>query len=501
VKPEIREMVIFAEQSLIQDPPFTKLDVLSCRNLLIYLAPEMQKRLIPLFHYSLTPGGVLFLGSSETIGNFSDLFTPLNNKLRLFQRTPAILRSDLIQFPSSFASTMPDDVKLPAEPKLLTSLQSVADQFVLEHFAAPTVLADSEGNILYISGRTGKYLEPAAGKANWNIFAMAREGLRDEVSHAFHKALDQKTAVAVRGLHVATHGGQQFVDISVQRLSEPEALRGLVMIVFTDVTAPLDQSTLARSAKPNKNPARALRIEELARKYHQARLEAQSVREEMQTSQEELRSTNEEQQSTNEELQSANEELTTSKEEMQSLNEELQTVNAELQIKLDELSRTGNDMKNLLNSTDIATLFLDVGLNVRRFTTQATKIIKLIPSDVGRPITDLASDLLYPQLVQDSREVLRTLGSIEKPISTRDGRWFTVRIMPYRTQDDRVDGVVITFADITTAKHLEIKLRQQQAALEKLIANRSAKVGADVKRAVAIAVAPKTKRALKSQRS
>jgi two-component system CheB/CheR fusion protein len=195
----------------------------------------------------------------------------------------------------------------------------------------------------------------------------------------------------------------------------------------------------------------------------------------MQTSQEELRSTNEEQQSTNEELQSTNEELTTSKEEMQSLNEELQTVNNELQSKVDELSRSNNDMKNLLNSTDIATLFLDKNLNVRRFTTQATKIIKLIPGDVGRPITDLASDLLYPELVADAREVLRKLGFAEKPITTRDGRWFTVRIMPYRTLDDRIDGLVITFADITVAKTLEAKLRGQHAVLEKHVAQQSGK--------------------------
>ena len=197
----------------------------------------------------------------------------------------------------------------------------------------------------------------------------------------------------------------------------------------------------------------------------------------MQTSQEELRSANEELQSTNEELQSTNEELTTSKEEMQSLNEELQTLNTELQAKVDELSRASNDMKNLLNSTDIATLFLDNDLNVRRFTPQATKIIKLIPADVGRPITDLASELHYPALAEDVREVLRTLASSEKPIGARDGRWFSVRIMPYRTLDDRIDGVVITFADITTAKALETKLRAKQAGLEKRVADQAAKGG------------------------
>ena len=203
------------------------------------------------------------------------------------------------------------------------------------------------------------------------------------------------------------------------------------------------------------------------RKYQQACLEAKTIREGMQISQEELRSTIEEQQSTNEELQSTNEELTTSKEELQSLNEELQTVNSELQGKVEELSRASNDMKNLLNSTDIATLFLDPRLNVRRFTTQAAKVIKLIPGDIGRPITDLASDLLYPELVDDAREVLRKLGFVEKTVTTRDGRWFNARLMPYRTMDDRIDGLVITFADITVAKTLEMKLREKHAALEK----------------------------------
>jgi two-component system CheB/CheR fusion protein len=243
-------------------------------------------------------------------------------------------------------------------------------------------------------------------------------------------------------------------------------------------------------------------MEELERKYQQARLEAQTVREEMQTAQEELRSTNEEQQSTNEEIQSTNEELMTSKEEMQSLNEELQTVNSEMQVKMDELSRSNNDMKNLLNSTDIATLFLDNDLKVRRFTTQATKIIKLILGDIGRPITDLASDLLYPELPDDAREVLRKLGFSEKPVNARDGRWFTVRIMPYRTLDDRIDGVVITFADITVAKTLEAKLREKHAVLAKHVAEDTAERAKVSKLAPSDATTPKrTKADGKSRRS
>ena len=467
VTSEIRKMVTFAPQSVIMDPPFTKLDILSCRNLLIYLAPEMQKKLIPLFHYSLTPGGVLFLGSAETVGTFTDLFTPLNNKLRIFRRAESALPPEPIDFPSCFAPPLPDGVAARPSPKNHPSLQALADKLVLDNYAASAVLANDQGNVLYVSGRTGKYLEPAAGKANWNIFAMAREGLRYELSNAFHRALEQKGPVVVRGLKVGANGGTQLVNLTLQRLEEPEPLCGLVMIVFTDVAAPVELKAPRPRGKAGKLPSRSARLEELERKLQHARLEAQTIREEMQTAQEELRSTNEEQQSTNEELQSTNEELTTSKEEMQSLNEELQTVNAELQSKVEELSRVNNDMKNLLNSTDIATLFLDNDLNVRRFTTPAAKIIQLIPGDIGRPITDLGSDLLYGELSDDAREVLRKLGFSEKPVNTRDGRWFAVRIMPYRTLDDRIDGVVITFSDITIAKTLEAQLREKNTVLEK----------------------------------
>ena len=474
VRTEIREMVIFAPHSLVLDPPFTKLDILTCRNLLIYLTPEIQKKLFPLFHYSLNPDGILFLGSAETVGNFTDLFATISGKSRIFRRTVSAAPSEPIDFPSSFAPPLPAGHEPPRPaPKAFPSLQSLAERLVLQRYVPPYVLVNEKGNILYISGRTGKYLEPAAGKANWNVFAMAREGLRYELAGAFQKALKQRGPVTLRGLKIGTNGGQQFVDVTIEMLEDTEQLRGVVMIVFIDVPAPVEIKAPDRAGK---FPAHHQRLVELERELQQARAELQNVRDDMQTSQEELKSTNEEMQSTNEEMQSTNEELTTSKEEMQSLNEELQTVNNELQGRVDELSRANNDMKNLLNSTDIATLFLDNDLKVRRFTTQATKIIQLIPGDVGRPITDLASDLIYPELAEDAREVLRKLGSREKPISTRDGRWFTVRIIPYRTLDDRIDGVVITFWDISVAKTLEGKLREQQDVLEDRIADQSATI-------------------------
>jgi two-component system CheB/CheR fusion protein len=471
VAKSIREMVIFAPQNLIMDPPFTKLDILSCRNLLIYLTPELQKKLLPLFHYSLNPGGFLLLGSAETIGGFTDLFAPLEGKARLYRRLESVLRAEPVEFPASFVPAQPG-APPPRALKPVANLQSLAEQLLLQCYSPAAVLVNDKGDILYISGRTGKYLEPAAGKANWSIFAMAREGLRHELTGAFQKALRQKGAVTLRNVKVGTNGGVQAVDLTVQPLEEPEALRGMVMIVLTDAATPPETKPTGRTQRA---PASSARLAELERDLEQARQELLTTREEMQTSQEELKSTNEELQSTNEELQSTNEELTTSKEEMQSLNEELQTVNNEMQAKVDDLSRTDNDMRNLLDSTDIATLFLDNALCVRRFTSQTTKITQLIAGDVGRPITDIASDLFYPELAEEVRQVLRTLVRAEKQVAARDGRWFTARILPYRTLENVIDGVVITFVDITVSKTLEAELRKTQADLEKRMARQAGK--------------------------
>jgi len=459
---EIREMVTFATQNIVMDPPFTKLDILVCRNLLIYLTPELQKKLLQLFHYSLNPGGVLFLGSSETIGTFTHLFEPLNIKTRLFRRLESVMPAETQIFPVSF---LPPKSGVPKELTMLkpaTNLQSLADQLLLQKFSPPAVLVNDKGDILYISGRTGKYLEPAAGKANWNIFAMAREGLCFDLGSAFQKALRQKGTVIVKGLTIGENGGTHTVDITVKSIQEPEALRGMVMIVFAEAETSPSKKTKAGAKTA---PAGHARVLELEQELRHLREELQTTREEMQSSQEELKSANEELQSTNEELQSTNEELTTSREEMQSMNEELQTVNAEQQSKMDELSWINNDMNNLLNSTEIVTVFLDNDLHVRRFTPGADKIFKLIPGDVGRPLSDIVNDLLYPGMTEEAREVLRTLVFSERQVATTDGRWFSVRIMPYRTMDDVIGGVVITFSNITAAKALEAELREEIAKL------------------------------------
>ena len=461
---EIREMVTFATQNVVMDPPFTKLDILMCRNLLIYLTPELQKKLLQLFHYSLNPGGVLFLGSSETISTFTHLFEPLNIKTRIFRRLESVLPLESQIFPVSFLPAKAGVSKELTMLKPATNLQSLADQLLLQKFSPPAVLVNDKGDILYISGRTGKYLEPAAGKANWNIFAMARDGLRFDLGSAFQKALRQKGTVTAKGLTVGENGGTHTVDITVKSIEEPEALRGMVMIVFTDVeTSPAKKTKVGAKTAP----AGHARVLELEQELRHLREELQTTREEMQSSQEELKSANEELQSTNEELQSTNEELTTSREEMQSMNEELQTVNAEQQSKMDELSWINNDMNNLLTSTEIVTVFLDNDLHVRRFTPGADKIFKLIPGDVGRPLSDIVNDLLYPRMTEEAREVLRTLVFSEKQVATADGRWFSVRIMPYRTMDDVIGGVVITFSNITAAKALEAELREEIEKMKK----------------------------------
>jgi len=455
----IREMVIFAQQNLIMDPPFTKLDILSCRNLLIYMTPELQRRIIPLLHYSLNPGAFLLLGSAETVGNFSNLFKPLKGKSRTYRRLESSAQAEPIVFPTS---------RIPPPPapslKPVANLQLLADQLILKRFAPASILVNNKGDILYTSGRTGRYLEPSAGKANWNLFAMLREGLGYALNSAFQKAVQKNETVTVKNAVVKTNGEKQTVDIIVQPLEEPEPLRGMVLIIFSEVaTSPEDKLKDGTEHQAVHSDQVSKLQEELRQTYQ----ELSNTREEMQASQEKLSSTNEELQSTNEELQSANEELTTSKEEMQSLNEELQTVNHELLTKVDELSQINNDMKNLLESTDIATLFLDNTLRVRRFTAKATEIINLIPSDTGRLITDIVSALDYQELVEDAHEVLRTLSFSEKSVSASDGRWFTVKIMPYRTLEDKIDGLVITFIDITTSKNLEAELRKIQADLEK----------------------------------
>jgi two-component system CheB/CheR fusion protein len=466
INTEIREMIVFAQHNLIMHPPFTKMDIVTCRNLLIYMEPELQKKLLGVFYYSLNPGGTLLLGNSETPGSQGSLYNTVDLKLKIFTRTVNSVSPDFLDFPSSFSRSKPSTEHQMPE-KSIVNIQTLADQLLLQQFSPAGVLVNENGDIVYISGRTGKYLEPAVGKANLNIFAMLREGLRNEFPAAFRKSIMKREAVELHNIKVGTNGTTHIVNVKIQWIDKPATLRGTIMIIFSDV---LEVPKPTSRVKKGQNPSSTREIA-LEEEVERLRDEIQSTIEEMQTSQEELKSTNEELQSSNEELQSTNEELTTSKEEMQSLNEELQTVNVELQSKVDDFARVNNDMKNLLNSTDIATLFLDKELNIRRFTNQATKIFKLIKSDIGRPFTDQASDLIYPGLVEDALEVLQSLVFIQKQIPTKDGRWFTIRIMPYRTFDDRIDGLVITFINESDFKDVEWRLTKAEKMLTLLFSS------------------------------
>ncbi|EGM78347.1 methylase of chemotaxis methyl-accepting protein [Rheinheimera sp. A13L] len=456
IKQAVRDLILYAQHDVILDAPFTRLDLIVCRNLLIYFDTALQRRLLPLFHYSLRDQGILLLGSSETTGRFHDLFTPVQAKLRLYQRQPrhtqAGSKLPVQSFPplSTLAKEHPVPTDKPSVPKT-HNLQNAADQLLLQVYSPAAVVLNSSGDIVYISGRTGKYLEPAAGKANWNFHAMAREGLRAPLATALKQASQHSAPLQLRGLTVSVQDTTQRVDVTVQALREPSALQGMTMIVFRDVAGEVTDS---------QDPASSVDFS-LAAVQQQYLDEIQLLREETQASKEELQSSNEELQSTNEELQSTNEELTTSKEEMQSMNEELQTINTELQTKLDDLALAQSDLQNTLNSIEIAVLFLDQQLNVRRYTDRAAKIINLRESDLGRPLTDLTSSLMYPGLHQDAQDTLRTLVFSEKQIPTSDERWFTVRIMPYRRLDNVIDGVVITLVDISTTKKLEAALREQ----------------------------------------
>ena len=457
IRKEIRQMVLFAQHDVILDPPFTRLDILSCRNLMIYFNATLQQRLLPLFHYALRPGSVLVLGEAETLGRSASLFAPLDQKSRLYRRNDGAAAAGSVDFPVNrgpLPRITAQELTVPQPLSHLANLQSLADQVLLQEFSPPAVLVNEQGDILYISGRTGKYLEPAAGKANWNIHVMVRPAMRTQLAAALREAVQKSKSIELCGLRLEDDE-PLTVDVTVRALQEPRAFEGTVMIVFRDVAS----APTAKGKRRRGTGSEELVIDaELAH----AREEIRALRQEMRASQEELQSANEELQSTNEELQSANEELTTSKEESQSMNEELQTINAELHSKLDDLALAQSDMQNLLNSTDIATLFLDNALNVRRFTERITRIIHLRESDIGRPLSELASTLVYPQLHADAKEVLRTLAFSEKQIATTDGHWFTVRIMPYRPVANVIQGVVITFVDISAAKELESRLRGKE---------------------------------------
>ena len=496
----IRDMLIFSEHNLIKNPPFSKLDLITCRNLLIYLGAELQKKLIALFHYALNPGGTLFLGTSETTGDCGDLFVVLDRKSKLYQRNEDFQGAKRAAFMRFLPSAGPVDVHAKAEGsmKILSnhtvsakqSLRELTEQTLLAQLVPIAALVNSYGDILYLHGRTGMFLEPAPGEAGINnILKMAREGLRAELTTCLHRAAAAKERMYAPNLRVKTNGHFTLVNLTVcpvaagpvanlypaGSLPAPEARREslLYLVILEEARMPdaklgrTSKSVAGRAGTPQRADVQEFgndvnaQIAELNEELQAKDEFLHAANEELETSNEELKSSNEEMQSVNEELQSTNEELETSKEELQSINEELNTVNAELQSKVGDLSRANNDMNNLLAGTGIGTIFVDYALRILRFTPAATQIINLIPGDIGRSVGHIMSNLLgYDTLVADIQGVLKTLIPKEVNVQTKpleplagakagESKFYTLRILPYRTLDNVIEGAVITFVEIT----------------------------------------------------
>ena len=467
----IRDMLIFSEQDVIKDPPFSKLDLITCRNLLIYLGSDLQKKLIPLFHYALNPGGMLFLGTSETVGEFGHLFATLDRQSKLYKRKddPSAHQHQRYIPPFTEAATELKRIGHPSGPAKL-SLRGITEVILLERYAPTSILVSERGEMLYIHGSTGRYLQMAPGEPGVNILKMAREGLKRDLITSLHTVAKYKKPVERHGLRVKTNGDFSAVNLTVLPVpptteSVTDMTLYLVILEEPRATGQVHPAEVREAVLVEEPDEKSMDTDLLVTKLRQE-LRAneeylQSANEELETSNEELKSSNEEMQSVNEELQSTNEELETSKEELQSVNEELATVNAELQTKVYDLSRANNDMNNLLAGTGVGTVFVDFQLTIQRFTPSVTKVINLILSDVGRPVGHIVSNLVgYDTLVEDIKVVLDTLLPKEFEVQTKAGDWFLLRIRPYRTLDNVIEGAVITFFEIS-------EIRQAKEALKK----------------------------------
>ena len=456
---ELREMCIFSQHSIIKDPPFSRLDLVSCRNLLIYLDAELQSRIIPVFHFALRPDGVLFLGNSENVSRHTNLFAAIESRSRIFRRleTSARVLPDL-----TFTVALPQfDGR--AAPELRTtrtvepSLAQRAERFA-ERYAPAYVITDEAHNVLHFSARTGRYLDPAGGAATLNLLQLVHPDLRFDLRTAFAQAAENGRTVHLANRRLGQNGESFAVDLYVEPVRDGGSPPQSFFVLFKDGGIAVEPPE-----GPATRPERHDRLQQIELELRETKDRLQATIEEFESTNEELKASNEEYQSLNEELQSANEELQTSKEELQSVNEELTTVNGELGLRVQELGRANSDLRNFLESTQIATIFLDNDLRVMRYTPAATELFHLVESDAGRPIAHIKSRIAYDELQDDARRVLRTLNSIEREIeNTATGARYMVRVLPYRSVDNFIAGVVVTFVDITARKRAEAALRESE---------------------------------------
>lgn len=474
VTQEIRERCMFSPHSVFRDPPFSHIDFVSCRNLLIYFKTALQEQVIPLFHYALRPGGFLFLGSAENLTRFRDLFSPIDKRVRIFQRDEQPARRPIMPFTGTHARGRAA-VSLP-RPRP----QEVHDRLerrVLERYTPPHVLINREADVVHFSGRTGKYLEAPAGLPTRNLFALARGRLMLSLRSAVHETWDTGREAVRRRVGIDVEGEAQEVDITVEPLMELDG-QAYFVVVFADVGPSPDSDETAPDGGAASGPD-DVALTQLEKELSETRLRLQETIEEYETAGEELKSSNEELLSLNEELQSSNEELEASKEELQSVNEEITTVNAALTAKVDELDNASGDLKNLLDITRIATIFLDHDLVIRSFTPAMAGIYKLIPADCGRSLTDIVSLVDYDEIREDVVKVARTGQPLERRVSRRDGAaHYLMRAVSYQTMYDKVNGAILTFLDLTEMVRGEERQRLLVAELNHRVKNILAVVAA-----------------------
>ncbi|BCM17922.1 CheR family methyltransferase [Mesorhizobium sp. J8] len=455
VSSDLREVCLFSAHNLLRDPPFSRLDLIACRNLLIYMGSELQEKIVPIFHYALRNNGYLFLGSSENVTRHGRLFATVDKASRIFQKRSGVAAQRLPEFPLAAAArqAVPS-----ARPRATTgTLQEVAERLLVERYSPAYVVVNAAGELMHSSGGTGKYLELAAGAPDHNVFSMARRGLRMDLRAALHKAVSTGHVAVQNKIAVGTNGGRQTISLAVQPLPVEGGAEPLYMLVFRDVGG--IKPEIEDEPVHTTDDVESANVSQLERELRETKDRLQVTTEELESSNEELKSSNEELSSINEELQSSNEELETSKEELQSINEELQTVNAELNIRVDELTRANNDMSNLLESTQIATVFLDRDLCIKSFTPTARDLFRLVESDVGRPLAHVRPRFPADGLQADMEQVLRRLGTIERQIEgAESGSSYIMRVLPYRTVDNVIAGVVVTFVDVTQIVRAEERI-------------------------------------------
>jgi len=448
----IRDMCIFARHNVLQDPPFSRMDVISCRNLLIYLEAAAQKTIIPIFGYALRTPGFLILGPSENLSGFSALFASVNKKFKVYAKIPSSFAHIGRDWIPKIALEKAPPVKRSAEPTPAFDVQKEVERLLLTEYGPPGVVVTGDLSIIQFIGRMGSFLEPAPGQASLNLAKLTQGTLSLDIRSIIHAAKKQDAPVIQEGVRIRSNGRYRTITLEVAPVKGGSARESYFLVLFREEAPDGQRKPALMEAKGAKRKAEEAENSRLTKELEYTRSHVQSIMEEQEASNEELRSANEEIQSCNEELQSTNEEMETAQEELQSSNEELTTLNEELQNRNTELSALNNDLNNLVNSINISVVMLSRDLRVRRYTPMAEKVLNLIPSDIGRPITDLKPNIDIPNLESLVAQSVDTMSLKELEVQDRYGHWYSLRIRPYKTAENVVEGAVLTLMDIDALK-------------------------------------------------